>query len=1131
MTRLTSIEKGGYYAFPPAHLPALASLFAPSAHGGKLLDPCAGEGDALQALTEAWRLEPYANELDIPRAAACQRKFGTHAVQGDLYQLRASSGAFTAAWCNPPYTWDNAGDDKRREFAMLKECWKWVQDGGFMLWCIYAHHITPDAALYLARHSAQVDVWRLPGLHLDAYTHIIVVSRMGKPAGDPKAEAARLVLAAQAHDFPELTPQPAPRYAFPRPTSPKTFIFTPNVLTAETVRLALETHSAHASTGFQALIAPPPPAPKVQPIVRPRGGQLALILAAGLFNGLVLDTEHGPAAVRSTTQPVEQLLSHEQTGEGEQSTEREVYRTQPVVTITLLTQQGAVIDISGEQAMVEFIQQHRAALLAYIDHELEPLYHFDYSPIAPVLARSKGGRLYPVQRHVIAATYTALQHRRGVIMVGEMGTGKTIMGATLAAALRPQMRKGQVTLILCPPHLVEKWSREVGESTNLAVTRILRTAADVHAFMDEAQVNAPARLYVGIISREMAKLGEGWSVAINWRRGLRERFTRWPIGEPPENLAEGEQRIVTLPKPICPACSKVILRENDELANLAWLQRRPRYCKHCGGALWQQARTFSAPNPAKGEKYPKRDPRVPLAEHIAKRYPGRVYLLLADEIHENKSSSTDQGEALMVLAGAAEKVVGLTGTIYGGSASTLYAIEFTFSPRMRADYPWGAGGLANWVRDMGCLERIVEYKPQYDKAGAYSGKRRVECAPREAPGCSPRLVSSVIDHAIFVGLSDMGRAMPAYREIPVPIQHDPRVVALYDEAKETLSEYLFKRRMEGDSSALGMYLQALLCWPSAPWRAEECIHRRRIDRESDEFTEVHVHTIPALGEDALYPKEQWLVDTVRAELAEGRGVAVFLRQTGTRDIQPRIERILREHVPGVRPFVLRSSVEAARRESVIARQVSLGVNVLLANAKLCATGLDLVDFPSICFYEVDYSLYTMSQASRRAWRLIQTRECRTYYPYYESLMEHQAIELIGRKQEAANLLYGEVGAGGLGALSGCSGSSLLAELAAAVGQDAAVTDLRDLFAQHAHQVDPTESAWFAGEEDAPVVEASVVVATTTETAQPAIAVPDWPVRQAEHAPGQQIGLFEAPVLVPEMREEQQPGVGRQMRLL
>ena len=80
-------------------------------------------------------------------------------------------------------------------------------------------------------------------------------------------------------------------------------------------------------------------------------------------------------------------------------------------------------------------------------------------------------------------------------------------------------------------------------------------------------------------------------------------------------------------------------------------------------------------------------------------------------------------------------------------------------------------------------------------------------------------------------------------------------------------------------------------------------------------------------------------------------------------------------------------------------------------------------------------------------------------------MEHQAVNLIGRKQQAANLLYGETGAGGLSELTGANGGGgdLLAELAKAIDQDETVTDLRDLFARHAQQANPTESAWFVAE--------------------------------------------------------------------
>ena len=1066
MPRLTSLEKGGYYAFPDEHLPAVASLFAPAPEGGRLLDPCAGEGRALHHLAGAWQLTPYANELDTDRAAACQALFGpTQAVQGDLHTLRASLGSFPAIWLNPPYTWDLGNkDDKRRELSMLKHAWKWLQAGGFMAWVVYAHHVTPDAAAWLAKRSQSVDVWRLPGLHLDEYVHVVVVAREGAPPDEPAQFAQRILQ--DAANPRELTVQDTPRYAFPQPRMTRRFVFAPQVITPELALQAVQADGAQFGAGFQRLLEPPPPVENVRPVVRPRGGQLALVLAAGLFNGIVVQTEEGRAAVRSTVEPVEQLVEGGDIDDADETTtEREVYRTRPQVTITLLNQQGEITDMSGDAALVDFIGRHKTALLNYLDQHFTPLYDFDYGELAPILnrVRIKGNRLYETQKHVTAATYTALQQRKGVIVVGEPGVGKTVVGATLAIALRPHMKPDQVVIIMAPPHLTGKWQREfemVAKSVGVRVhAKILKRVDDVRAFMD---ADLPQTLKVGIIPREMAKLGEGWQPAVQWRT---VHTARWAYGEPrPENLT-GE-RILTTKVPLCPNCNATITRtKNGEaiIADEKWLGRAPQKCPACGGALWQHSRTFSAPKP--GEKYPKRNPRMPLADYIATVFPDRVYLYECDEIHEAKSTSTDQGAAMMKLAQTAEKVVGLTGTLYGGVASSLYGLQFVFNPRMRQNYPWGVKGQAGWVRDMGALERIVEYRPEYDKGGHYTGKRRVEHKPKEAPGCSPLLVREIIDHTVFVGLQDIGRAMPEFEEIPVPIPMDADMELHYQRAKDKMSTYLFQCRMEGDASFLGRYLQTLLAWPTAPFRGERVIHKRRFDRESDQFIEIPVHDMPGLADDRLYPKEEWLVELVRDELAQGRNVGVFLRQTGTRDIQPRIERIIREHVPGARPFVLKGSVAPERRESLVRQQLEAGVNVLICNPRLVQTGLDLVEFPTLVFFEMDYSLFVMGQASRRAWRIIQDRPCRVYYPFYAETMENQAVNLIGRKQQAANLLYGDTTGGGLSDLTGSENGAgdLLAELARAIDRDESVTDLRDLFARHAQQVDHTESAWFVAE--------------------------------------------------------------------
>src|SRR5260221_4535412 len=128
----------------------------------------------------------------------------------------------------------------------------------------------------------------------------------------------------------------------------------------------------------------------------------------------------------------------------------------------------------------------------------------------------------------------------------------------------------------------------------------------------------------------------------------------------------------------------------------------------------------------------------------------------------------------------------------------------------------------------------------------------------------------------------------------------------------------------------------------------------------------------------------------------------------------------------------------------------------------------------------------MGQASRRAWRLIQDKLCKVFYPFYTDLMENQAVELTGLKQQAAGLLYGEE-TGGLSPLKSAGGGSLLAELAAERGADKTISDLGSLFARHAQQSDPTESAWFT---EAPAEDMSLLAATEPEQTDMLQAQPD-----------------------------------------
>ena len=174
--------------------------------------------------------------------------------------------------------------------------------------------------------------------------------------------------------------------------------------------------------------------------------------------------------------------------------------------------------------------------------------------------------------------------------------------------------------------------------------------------------------------------------------------------------------------------------------------------------------------------------------------------------------------------------------------------------------------------------------------------------------------------------------------------------------------------------------------------------------------------MPPLSGERTYPKEQALIDLVAAERMEGRTVLVYATHTGTRDITERMDGILTRH--GFRVAVMKAdAVAPERREAWVAEQVETGAfDVLICHPRLVQTGLDLIDFPTICWYETDYSVYTMRQASRRSWRIGQTRPVRVVFMAYRNSLQADALKLVAKKLQSSLAVEGELPEDGLGRL-------------------------------------------------------------------------------------------------------------------
>jgi hypothetical protein len=61
------------------------------------------------------------------------------------------------------------------------------------------------------------------------------------------------------------------------------------------------------------------------------------------------------------------------------------------------------------------------------------------------------------------------------------------------------------------------------------------------------------------------------------------------------------------------------------------------------------------------------------------------------------------------------------------------------------------------------------------------------------------------------------------------------------------------------------------------------------------------------------------------------------------------------------------------------------------------TGLDLIDFPSVVWAEVDYSVYVLLQTSRRSWRIGQRLPVEVTFLTYAGTLQVEALALVAAK--------------------------------------------------------------------------------------------------------------------------------------
>jgi hypothetical protein len=166
-----------------------------------------------------------------------------------------------------------------------------------------------------------------------------------------------------------------------------------------------------------------------------------------------------------------------------------------------------------------------------------------------------------------------------------------------------------------------------------------------------------------------------------------------------------------------------------------------------------------------------------------------------------------------------------------------------------------------------------------------------------------------------------------------------------------------------------------------------------------------------LDESVLYTKERTLVELVQSELENRRGVQIYATYTQKRDVTRRLESILGQ--AGIRSAVLTTQTPPDEREGWYERHLKAGVTVFIAHPRLVQTGLDLMCCPAIIWYQTGYSTFTLRQASRRSWRIGQTKPVTVRFLCYENTAQVGCLRLMGRKLLVSMAVEGKFSESGL----------------------------------------------------------------------------------------------------------------------
>ena len=700
---------------------------------------------------------------------------------------------------------------------------------------------------------------------------------------------------------------------------------------------------------------------------------------------------------------------------------------------------GTVTDpdgFDGVENVTGYLNAFGVTVAERIRGQFQPLFDPASEPLSPeILAvndyiRAHAGySLYDAQLAVAEAVKRQLQNHKCGFIVAECGSGKSKIGATAMAAvyaLRAEQagrgRHKTFNVILCPSHVADKWAREISETLPDTAGVVVRSNMELDRLY-ELYEKGDKSIYA-IITKEKARDGFMKQPAVIWNR--RKQAYLCPDCMMPVEASFKEDGIAYTGR-----VNQFFFRTEN---------RRNHKCDWCGSPLWAPVnpghagewvklgtygwihRRLAAEHLMKTKHEPTLEQirmvvenpdgyfpvvgacrRYPMSSYIKRRYRGRLDGCIVDELHEYNNDS-GQGDAMAEIFSAADRVIGMTATLINGYSSGIFHLLYRVCPGLMLQDGKHHSAPADFDAEYGVVENTFEEEEDY---AANRRTHRRKTRTRQLPGVSPLVYSRfLLEQTAFLSLTDMGKDLPDYEEIPIPLDMEKSVAKEYRRIENILRKILkiggkFARRI------LSAYLNLLTVYPDQPYSQPPIV--------APDSGEPLVEPDDMGDFDTIGEKERAVLDIVRNKVERGEHVLVYTSWTRT-DSQKKLLKLLTGE--GYRTEIMSEKIRPRAREEWVQKRLAAGMQVLITNPSLVETGLDLNAFTTLIFYSMGYKLFTLRQASRRSWRINQTApRVEVYMLYYKDTMQHKAMKLMASKLAVAGIIEGNFTEEGLAAMS------------------------------------------------------------------------------------------------------------------